>query len=404
MSVVLKAKRLVDAFSDIDHAWVLINGNVIEAVGQGQTPDDTPVIDLGDATLVPGFIDLHSHGGAGFSFDTAEEAGISRALKMHRLHGTTRSVLSFVAAPIADLKQSLGVVARAMDADPLILGAHLEGPFLSPLAAGAHAPSHLRAPRGEDVRALLDAAPGVLRQITIAPELPGALDAIETFVHAGVVAAVGHTGASFEQATAAFDAGARILTHAFNAMPGIHHRRPGPIAAAVERDDVTLELILDGHHVAPAAAKVLLRSAVGRVAFVSDSMAAAGVGDGKYQLGPLPVTVEHGVARLSGTETIAGSTLTLDKALTYSHRVLGSSLQDAVAAVTLVPARALDLATSLGRLAPGFAADVVVLDSKLTVQQVWADGRQISGRASSPASGLDERHEKEIGGYDQPPL
>jgi len=255
-----------------------------------------------------------------------------------------------------------------------VLGAHLEGPFLSPDNKGAHNAAYLVDPSPTAVEALLEAGAGVLRQVTIAPELPGAVDAVRRFVSAGVTVAVGHTVCSYDQARAAFDAGATLLTHACNAMPGLHHRAPGPIAAALEDDRVTLELILDGVHVHPAVARVLLRGAPGRVALITDAMAAAGSPDGSYTLGSLAVEVADGVARVAGTDTIAGSTLTQDAALRLAVSASGATLPEAVAAVTSVPAAALGLGDRLGRIAPGYAADLVALSPSLEVQRVWGAG------------------------------
>jgi N-acetylglucosamine-6-phosphate deacetylase len=224
---------------------------------------------------------------------------------------------------------------------------------------------------------LLEAAAGTLRQITIAPELPGALESIDTLVAAGVVVAVGHTEADADTARAAFDRGATLLTHAFNAMPGIHHRQPGPVVAALRDERVTLELILDGHHVHPDVARIALREAPGRVALVTDAMAAAGAADGDYALGELNVSVRDGLAVLSGTSTLAGSTLTQDAALRNAIHLVGMDPAAAVAALTAVPARVLGLGDRFGRLAPGYAADLVVLDPDWRVRGVWADGRPL---------------------------
>jgi N-acetylglucosamine-6-phosphate deacetylase len=258
-----------------------------------------------------------------------------------------------------------------------VLGVHLEGPFLSPHNKGAHNESFLIDPAPDAVDALLAAGDGVIRQVTIAPELPHALDAIRRFVDAGVVVGVGHTVGSYDQARAAFDAGATLLTHAFNAMPGIHHRAPGPIAAAVADARVTLELILDGVHVHPSVARMLLHTAPGRVALITDAMAAAGSPEGDYTLGSLAVTVSGGVAHVAGTDTIAGSTLTQDAALRLAVSETGLSLPEAVASLTSVPAAALGYGDRLGRLAPGFAADLVALSPALEVRRTWAAGREL---------------------------
>ncbi|WP_440694541.1 N-acetylglucosamine-6-phosphate deacetylase [Clavibacter nebraskensis] len=376
-TTLLRAARAVDARGTTADAWVLLDGDAIAAVGSGrEAPDADRAVDLGDATLVPGFVDLHVHGGAGGSHDDGAE-GIRAAVALHRRHGTTRSVLSLVANPVPDLVRSLGAIREAMAADPTVLGAHLEGPFLSPHAAGAHAHEHLADPTPARIDALLEAGEGVLRQVTVAPELDGALDAIRRLVAAGVVAAVGHTTCSGDVARAAFDAGATVLTHAFNAMPGIHHREPGPIVAALADERVTLELILDGVHVDPAVAGLLIRAAPGRVALVTDAMAATGSADGRYRLGSLDVDVRDGIARLAGTDTIAGSTLTQDRALRIAVHDVGLALPDAVAALTAVPARALGLGDRLGLLRAGSAADVVALTPGLEVVRVWAAGAEV---------------------------
>jgi len=374
----VRAASVVDAAGSVPDGWVLVVGDTIAAVGSGpEAPAASSVdevVDLGDAVLTPGFVDLHGHGGAGAAY---EDESFAAALTAHRAHGTTRSVLSLVANPVPSLAASLERVRAVMADDPLVLGVHLEGPFLSPHNKGAHNESFLIDPTPSAVSALLEAGSGVLRQITIAPELPGAIEAVRRFVEAGVVVAVGHTVCSHDQARAAFDAGATLLTHAFNAMPGIHHRAPGPIAAAVADDRVTLELILDGVHVAPVVAEMLWRTAPGRIALVTDAMGAAGAADGSYTLGSLAVTVTDGIARVAGTDTIAGSTLTQDIALRNAVTLAGRPLPEAVAALTSVPAAALGAGDCLGRIAPGSSADLVALSPALEVQRVWGAGREL---------------------------
>ena len=365
---------------------MLVDGDTIIRTGSGRTPDAAGAgapdsdaverIDVGGDWLVPGFIDLHCHGGGGHSYDDDADE-IRAAIATHRAHGTTRSVLSLVANPLAQLRSSLAVIAELTDSDPTILGSHLEGPFLSEGKRGAHNPAYLRAPLPYEVEELIGAGRDTLRQLTIAPELEGALEAIDVLVEAGVTVAIGHTEADFALAQESFDRGARILTHAFNAMNGIHHRAPGPIVAAFEDERVTVELILDGLHVHPDVAGMVFRAAPGRIALVTDAMAAAGASDGDYPLGTLNVTVRDGLAVLRGTDTIAGSTLTLDAALRNAIELAGVPPVDAVGALTTVPARALGLDHRLGRLAPGYAADAVILDSGLHVQRVWANGTPV---------------------------
>ena len=297
---------------------------------------------------------------------------------MHRAHGTTRSVISLVTNPIPELEASLATIAELTAADPLVLGSHLEGPYLSPGRPGAHNPAFLRDPQPAELNRLLDAARGTLRQITIAPELPNALELIEILVENGVVVAVGHSEADFAVTRTAFDLGARLLTHAFNAMPGIGHRAPGPVVAAFEDSRVTIELILDGEHVHPDVAALAFRSAPGRIALITDAMAAAGSSDGDYQLGSATVEVRDGLAHLAGSHTLAGSTLTQDRALRLAVERVGVAPADAVAAMTLTPARVLGLGHRHGLLAVGFAADAVQLDSHWQVERVWANGTLLS--------------------------
>ncbi|WP_433953082.1 N-acetylglucosamine-6-phosphate deacetylase [Curtobacterium flaccumfaciens] len=371
----VRAARVVDAAGTTADGWVLVVGDTIHATGSGpEAPVADRVVDLGDAVLTPGFVDLHGHGGATEAY---EDDTFDRSLAMHRSHGTTRSVLSLVANPVPALAASLARVRDVMATDPLVLGVHLEGPFLSPHNKGAHNESFLIDPTPAAVDALLEAGEGVIRQVTIAPELPGALDAVRRFVDAGVTVAVGHTVGTYDQARAAFDAGATILTHACNAMPGLHHRAPGPIGAAVADDRVTLELILDAVHVHPVVADTLFRATPGRVALITDAMSAAGAPDGSYRLGSLDVTVTDGVAHVAGTETIAGSTLTQEVALRNAVSLAGRTLPEAVAALTSVPAGALGLGDRLGRLAPGFAADLAALSPSLEVERVWGGGREL---------------------------
>ena len=373
MTTVFEHARKLDARGEVDDFWMSVEGDTITATGTGQAPDAGTVVDLDGQWLTPGFTDLHGHGGGGFSFDNGPD-DIRAALAMHRSHGTTRSVISLVANPLAELRASLSSIADLAAEDPLVLGSHLEGPYLAPARRGAHNPQFLAEPSPYETEELIAAARGTLRQLTIAPELPNALETIDVLVAAGVVVAVGHTEATFEQTRAAFDRGARLVTHVFNAMPGIQHRAPGPIIAAFEDDRVVVELILDGDHVHPDVAAMTFAQAAGRVALVSDSMAAAGFHDGDYSLGTLTVAVRDGRALLRGTDTIAGSTLTLDRALRTAITRARVAPHIAIEALTLTPARVLGLDHRHGLLAPGYVADAVSLDNALTVTGVWADG------------------------------
>jgi N-acetylglucosamine-6-phosphate deacetylase len=378
VTILFHGARKLDAGGQVDDFWMLVHGDSIVSTGSGRDlPEATRLVDVAGRWLVPGFIDLHGHGGGGYAYDDGP-AEIGSALAAHRAHGTTRAVLSLVANPLPKLRESLRVIADLAESDPLVLGSHLEGPFLAPARRGAHNPEFLLEPTPYQVSELLEASRGTIRQITIAPELPNALDAIDVLVENRVTVAVGHTEATLEITREAFDRGARLLTHAFNAMPGIHHRAPGPVVAAFEDERVSIELILDGRHVHPDVAALAFREAPGRVALVTDAMAAAGATDGDYRLGSLNVTVKDGLAVLSGTSTIAGSTLTQDVALRCAIELARVSPRDAVTALTATPARILGLEHRLGRLAPGFAADAVLLDHDWRVTAVWGNGLQLA--------------------------
>lgn len=379
----IRSARLVSQGCIVRNAWVLFDGDRVAATGTGDDwaaaaagDPDLIVTDADGGWLTPGFIDLHGHGGGGAAFDDGADA-IRTAMALHQRHGTTRFVVSLVTATVAELAERVRGVAELAADDPRVLGSHLEGPFLDPGHKGAHDPALLRSAARGDIELLLEAAGGTLRQITLAPERPGGMEAVGAFAAAGVAVAVGHTGADYEQTRAAFDAGATILTHAFNGMEGIHHRAPGPVAAATHTPGVTVEVINDGIHVHPEVVRMAFAAAPGRVALVTDAMAAAGESDGDYLLGTLEVEVRDGVARLAHGGSIAGSTLTLDVALRRAVTEVGVSVEEAVRALTETPAAAIGRSADLGRLAPGFFADAVLLDDDFRVLQVWSGGAPI---------------------------
>jgi N-acetylglucosamine-6-phosphate deacetylase len=295
-----------------------------------------------DRALANSFVDIHCHGGGGHAFGGDVE-GTLAALAAHRAHGTGKVVASLVSEPVSVTIAGMDVVRQAMAVDAAILGVHLEGPFISPARKGAHDLATLRLPTRDAVTELLEAGDGIIRQITIAPELDGALDAIEQLVEAGVVVAVGHSEADAATTCAAFDRGATLLTHGFNAMRGIVAREVGPVGAALADERVAIELIADGIHVDPSLVAAVFRAAPGRVVLVTDAMAAAASAPGRYPLGTLQVDVtEDGRAYVAGTQTLAGSTLTMDRAVEVCVAA-GVPEADAVAAATTTPARVIGL-------------------------------------------------------------
>ncbi|WP_460458956.1 N-acetylglucosamine-6-phosphate deacetylase [Angustibacter peucedani] len=355
--------------------WLHVQGETVVDVGEGMPPFPADV-DLPGTTLVPGFVDVHVHGGGGASFDTGSAEAAATVVETHRRHGTTTMVASLVGDRVSALVQRVSALADVVD-DGVLAGVHLEGPWLSPAHAGAHDAALLCEPTSADVDALVRAARGQLRMVTLAPELPGGLDAVRQLAAAGVVPAIGHTDATYEVARAALDAGARVGTHLFNAMRRPHHREPGPVAALLERPDAYVELVADGVHVHPAVLRLVLAAKVSRTALVSDAMAAAAAADGEYRLGRMTVEVRDGVARLAGGGAIAGSTLTVGAALKVAVQVAGVPLADAVRAASTTPAAMLGL-HGVGTLETGARADVVVLDDELAVQRVLHRGRWVA--------------------------
>ncbi len=355
--------------------WIEIADGRVRAIGSGR-PTRAADHDLGAVTVVPGFVDMHVHGGGGGAFPEGTVAASKAAAELHRRHGTTTMIASLVTAHPADLLRQVGALAEQVQ-DGLVAGIHLEGPWLSAQRCGAHEVSALRDPDPSELARVLTAGAGAIRMVTVAPELAGGLAAIRQVVDAGAVAAVGHTDATYEQALAAIDAGATVGTHLFNAMRPVHHREPGPVIALMEDPRVTVEMITDGVHLHPALYRdVAANVGPDRVALITDAMAAAGMDDGAYRLGSLSVDVRDGIARVAHTETIAGSTATMDQvfrcAVTASRQPRDQAVAAAVRQACINPARALGLPDPT--LAPGAAADLVVLDADLTVTGVLRAG------------------------------
>lgn len=373
--------RLVTPDGVIDDGWLEVETSRIAGLGPG-TPPRPADRDLGGQWLVPGFVDMHTHGGGGATVVGADPEQVHTFVATHRAHGTTSIVASLITGYYDELEHDLGVLAELTD-DGLIAGVHLEGPWISPARKGAHNEAALASPEPAAVRRLVEAGRGSVRMVTIAPELDHGLAAVRELAGAGVIAAVGHTDATYDVTAQAIDAGASVATHLFNAMAPIHHRLPGPIVALLEDERVSVELVLDGTHLHPAIARHAQGTAgTARTVLITDAMAAAGGADGDYLLGELPVEVRDGVARLADG-TIAGSTLTMDRAFRFAVHECGSTIEDAVAAASTNPARLLGLGERTGSLVAGLEADLVVLDADLSVQAVVARGEWSADEGSS---------------------
>lgn len=353
--------------------WLRTSGRRILACGEGAPPGRADV-DFPNSLVAPGFIDMHVHGGGGASY--TETQGVAEAAAFHLGHGTTTTLASLVTLAPTDLVSAVRALAE-MTRQGTIAGIHLEGPWLSPGRCGAHDPTLMRDPDPAEVESLLIAGGDAIRMVTLAPERPGAASTIQRLLDAGIVVAVGHSDATYEQTKRAVDLGATVGTHLFNAMPPLHHREPGPALALLEDPRVTVELIADGVHLHPAVVRDVIR-VVGpdRVALVTDAVAAAGCDDGAYRLGAVPIDVASGVARVRGTSTIAGSTATMDRLFRAAVEFATDPDTGLVAAALITsatPARVLGL-NGVGSLQPGYDADLVVLGHDLRVASVMVRG------------------------------
>jgi N-acetylglucosamine-6-phosphate deacetylase len=385
-STLLENARVLTPFEVLREPVLLRDGR-IEAVGADARRDPAAIrLDLRGDWLAPGFIDLHVHGGGGAQFTGASVQQCLEAARFHVAHGTTALLATTVAAPLEALIAAVRTVGAAAEADDgdgaTLLGCHLEGPFLNPERHGAMNPKWMRLPDVAELRALIDAGGGYVRMVAVAAELPGALELIRYAADAGLVVGVGHSDASYEEANAAFDAGASHAIHLFNAMRPFHHRQPGVIAAALERGSVSCELIADGHHLHPAALRLAVAlKGPNQAVLITDAMEAAGMPDGSYRLGEAEIEVIGGRALLADGSSLAGSTLTMDAAVRGLIEMIGASLPDAVTMATATPAHVLGIAEEIGRIAPGQRADLVVLDDKLQVLATVRAGRFVHGSA-----------------------
>ncbi|MDO8210356.1 N-acetylglucosamine-6-phosphate deacetylase [Conexibacter sp. CPCC 206217] len=394
--LVLTGGRVVtpDGVRSVD--VVVRGGKVVDLQEPGPGDPVGDAVALDGRWLLPGFVDVHVHGGGGAQFNTADPDEVQRAARFHAGHGTTALLATTVGAPVDELLTALRAIGTAVcqpqPGAAQVLGAHLEGPFLSRLRPGAMDPAHFRDPDvGETTSepggthalsadALRLLAHPAVRSISLAPELPGALELTRRAVAQGVLVSLAHTDADNAEAVAAIEAGARAVTHAFNAMRPLHHRDPGLLGAALERDELTCELICDGVHVDPVAARLLLRlKGPNRTMLVTDAIEATGLPDGDYRLGDRAVCVRAGRATLAAADTIAGATLTMDAALRNAVELGGASVADAARMAATTPAELLGLGATKGLIAPGRDADLVVLDDDLALAAVLVRGAWVDG-------------------------
>lgn len=387
-SVRLRSERIVCPGGTMAGELVVADGRIAavepaDLVGGGrqgmETGSTSEVLELGDSWLVPGFIDCHVHGGGGAQCNTTDPDEVAAVARFHAQHGTTGLVATTVSASIDELCTSIKAIARCVGDEArgagAVLGAHLEGPFLSPDRPGAMDPDTFLTPDPALLSRLLAAGDGSVRVMTLAPELPGALELGKSLVRAGVVASLGHTDASYAEAEAAIRAGARAATHTFNAMRPFDHRDPGVVGAVLDLPDVSCELICDGVHVEGPALRLVHRAKGNAgIRLVTDAMEAAGMSDGEYRLGGRKVAVVDGRATIAGGGSIAGSTLTMDAAVRNAARFLGVGVEEAVVMASTNPARLLGVADRKGAISAGMDADLVVLDGELSVAGTMLGG------------------------------
>ncbi|GAA2530546.1 N-acetylglucosamine-6-phosphate deacetylase [Winogradskya humida] len=345
--------------------YVEVDGPAILSVGESAH--------TGDDIIVPGFVDLHCHGGGGHTFTQGVFEEAAQAAAFHLAHGTTTMLASLVSSPY-ELMRDATAAYRPLVESGAIAGIHFEGPYLSSVRCGAQNPDFLRDPSLEELTALIELSGQAIRMVTIAPELPGALDAIRFLAENGVAAAIGHTDASYEQTLAGVAAGATVGTHVFNGMPPAHHREPGPVVALLDSPAIVCELVADGIHLHDGTLRFAAHATgPDRAALITDAMDAAGMPDGDYELGGQAVTVTGRVARLARNGSIAGSTLTMDAAFRQAVGA-GLDLVTASAMASTTPARVLGLSDQVGALEAGLRADLVVLSADLKVKQVLRSG------------------------------
>ena len=328
--------------------WLEIEDGVIRSINSGATPE----YDLRfEGILIPGFVDIHCHGGSGKYFAGLTDSEITQVIATHRAGGTVVGLASLVTEPIPNLISQIKRLVPFAERGE-IAGIHLEGPYLSHARCGAHDPNLLRTPTIAEVETLLDAGEGFIKMITIAPELEGAIEVIEYLAKSGVIAAIGHSQSDAATAQAAIDRGASVVTHFNNAMPKVVDG-PGTMSSAVINElRVSLELILDGEHVSTQILRDVFEAAPNRIVMITDAISAAGSTDGTYQIAGLEVTVRDGVARLASNGSLAGSTLTMAKAFSHALNEIGISITEAVHAASTLPALILGR-SDLGEIAVG---------------------------------------------------
>jgi N-acetylglucosamine-6-phosphate deacetylase len=379
MRFTLRDAHLIDATTDFARGAITIEGTHIQAVECPEYLDQQQdsIIDTTGMIVMPGFIDVHTHGGGGYNLQTTDAGEIRAYARWVPETGATSFLIVVIGVPGSIPEEQLRTAIEVLDdqgngAEPL--GIHLEGPYISVAMRGAHLPSWIRMPDESETEQLLALTDGHLRLLTLAPELPGASAMIRRLVNAGVTVSMGHTNATYEQSLEAIKLGVTHVTHCFNAMRPLLHRAPGPLAAVAQAEQVRGELIADGVHVHPAAMHALVKLlGPERIVVITDALAGAGAPEATFDFAGQPAKVIRGAARLTDG-TLTGSVLTMDQALRNMLLMTGVSLQQAVGMLTLNPALAAQVSHRKGRLKVGYDADVLIFDQSLALQATICKG------------------------------
>ena len=383
MSGAIRGARILTPDESIDTGTVVFDdeGRITYAGPATEVPPGAEIAEASGLTLAPGFIDLHVHGGGGFSLATKDSSEIESYARWVISRGVTGFLATIFASDFDEALAFVGAAGYVSDWRPeggaAILGINLEGPFVNPKRRGALPKAWVRAPSPAELAALSNASDGSIKLMTLAPELPGAEELQQSALEDWITVAVGHTDATYEEARRAFGDGASHVTHAYNGMRPFHHRDPGPVLAAIDSPHVTLELIADGVHLHPATVRAIVRAAGSdRIALVSDAVPPAGSDGGAFRVGDQDATLT-GDRVLLPDGAIAGGAATMGGIVRNVVEWGAASLAEAVRMASTVPARVLGLSDRKGRLAPGFDADLVALDNNLNVAMTWAGGRLV---------------------------
>ncbi|MDR2182763.1 MAG: N-acetylglucosamine-6-phosphate deacetylase [Clostridiales bacterium] len=372
MTTIIKNAKVFRADGAFQQGDVAIDGEYFSDASAGGTE-----IDAGGRYAIPGLIDVHLHGCVGRDFTEADVDGIAKMARYQAENGITAICPTTFTLPEAQLDQACRNIAAACDTPEAaaIAGIHLEGPFFSPHKAGAQNPAYMQPPNIQMVERLQAAAGGLVKILSIAPEMPGAMELIDVFADE-IVCSLAHTTANYEIATEALARGARHITHLYNAMPPLGHREPGVIGAALDSPHCNVELICDNVHIHPAVVRATLRMfGDDRVIMISDSMAAAGLGEGTYEIGGLAVDVRGNTARLANNGPIAGSVSNLMQCVRTAVTQMNIPLAQAVKCASVNPAKAIGIFNERGSIAPGKYADLVLLNADLSIHAVYLRGK-----------------------------